>query len=505
MKKLVMTVLLSVIVLISMVHPAQQETLLKLPVRVLAGDKVVDNLTKDDFNLHVNGKKEEIVEFEKNSRSLLKVNSPRHFVLAFNITDYDSHIAEGISYFVNNILKEGDSLLVWSPVNMYQVFTNKQKKNIIEMVEEIVKRDTLKYKSEITHPAETLEGIISKYYTDIQDAQSLESGAASKRTIALFFLSNYRREMNNFKSRFILPNLMKIRIVAELLAQQPGEKWIFNFQEREIIPSLVRYRKVAEEITEIANAYAGNDFASATIMYTVLNIIEKTMLISEGLPMKKIIDALLEANISYNAILFKSPRKTIKMGIGDSTPYDLDDTFKHISKLTGGVTPAGSNFSEGLDMIRNGSDIFYHLTFKINADPGEKAVTIDLEKSNTTAYYKQLFTKKEIESIFENLNQPRIKLTGIDLQAQVLKFSISDYQPGPDGNKQQGLIGILVELVDEKDTAVYKTQRILESQKKSIDVSLELPSKYKGYFNVRINAFDLVTNKGIQLSKYEKL
>ena len=142
--------------------------------------------------------------------------------------------------------------------------------------EEIVKRDTLKYKSDIAHPAETLDGIISKYYTDIRDTQRLESGAASKRTIAQFFLTNYSRELKIFKSRFILPNLMKTRIVAELLAQQHGEKWIINFQEREIIPSIVRYRKVAEEITEIANSHTGNDMPNATRMYTILNIIEKT-------------------------------------------------------------------------------------------------------------------------------------------------------------------------------------------------------------------------------------
>jgi hypothetical protein len=504
-KKLLTTVFLSVIVLISMAHPAQKETFLRLPVRVLSGDKVVDNLTKDDFNLRINGKKEEIVEFKKNNRSLLKVNSPRHFVLAFNITDYYSQIADGISYFVKNILKQGDSLLVWSPVNMYQIFTNKDKKNIIETIEEIVKRDTLSYKKNITHPSETLDGIISQYYTDIRDNQRSETWAASKRTIAQFFLSNYSRELKSFKSRFILPNLIETRKVAALLSQQDGEKWIINFQEREIIPSLVRYRKVAEEITEIANSLTGNDMANATRMYTVLNIIEKTNLISESLPMKKIINSLLEANISYNAILFKSPRKAIKMGIGDSVAYDLDDTFKHISKLTGGVAVVSTNFSEGLDMIRKGNDIYYDLTFKINAGSGEKAVSVDLAKSNANTYYKQLFTKKEIESIFENLNEPGIKLTGIDLKEQVLKFSISDYKLGAPGNKQQGLIGILVELMDEKDTAVYKTRKILESQKKSIDVSLELPSKYKGYFKVRINAFDLITNKGIQLSKYEKL
>jgi hypothetical protein len=488
-----------------MVHPEQKETFLRLPVRVMSGDKVVDNLTKNDFNLRINGKKEEIVEFKKNNRSLLKVNSPRNFVLAFNITDYDLQIAHGIAYFVKSILRQGDSLLVWSPVNMYQIFTNKEKKNIIETVEEIVKRDTLRFKKDITHPAETLDGIINQYYTDIQDNQRRESGAASKRTIAQFFLSNYSRELKIFKNRFILPNLLKIRKVAQLLSQQDGEKWIINFQEREIIPSIVRYRKLAEEIAEIANSLTGNDMPNATRMYTLLNIIEKTMLISEGLPRKKIVEALLGANISYNVILFKSPRKAIKMGIGDSVAYDLDETFTGISKLTGGKAVVSTAFSEGLDRIRNGNDIYYDLTFKISAGSGEKAVTIDLEKSNANAYYKQLVTKKEIDSIFENLNEPRIRLTGIDLKGQVLKFSISDYKFGATGNKQQGLIGILVELVDEKDTAVYKTRKFLESQKKSIDVSLELPSKYRGYFKVRINAFDLVTNKGIQLSKYEKL
>lgn len=497
MKKILITVFLNAVVLMSMVYPAQNETFVKLPVRVLSGNKAVEDLTKDDFNLRINGEKKEIVEFIKNNRSLLKVNSPRNFVLVFNTTDYGQQIVDGISYFVRHILKEGDSLQVWSPVGMHRILTNKDKNDIIETIKTIVKKDTFRYKKDIAQPTATLIQIIRKYQADIN------LGVESQRTIAQFFLSNYSRELKDFMKRFILPNLMNTRKVAELLAEKSGEKWIINFQDREIIPHFASYRETAGKIREIAAALTGKDMANATRMYTVLNIIEKTMLISESLPINKITDALLEADISYNVILFKEAKKSITMA--DSVLPDLDGTFKHISKLSGGAAVVTSNLSEGLDIIRKRSDIYYDLIFKIDDKGGEKAVSVDISKPNANAYYKQLFITKEVEAIFEKLNAPGIKITGFYLKGEILKFSISDYERGGPGNKEQGLIIVLIELIDENNTVVYKTRKSLESQKGSIDISLKLPAKYKGNFKIRMNAFDLVSKKSTQLNKYEKL
>jgi hypothetical protein len=497
MKKILITVFLNAVLFMAMVYPAQNETFLKVPVRVLSRHKAVGNLTKDDFNLRINGKQKEIVEFFKNNRSLSNVNSPRIIVLAFNTTEYGKQIVDGISYFVRDILKEGDSLLVWSPVGMHQILTDRDKKDIIDTIKTIVKNDTFRYKKDIAHPTATLIQIIKKYHADIN------LGVESQRTIAQFFLSNYSRELKDFMKRFIFPNLMDTRKVAELLAEKTGEKWIINFQDREIIPHYTSYQETAAQIRETAAALTGKDMANATRMYTVLNIIEKTMLLSENLPINSIADALLGADINYNVILFKEAKKSIKMA--DAVLPDVDGTFKHISSLSGGVAVVNSNLSEGLDIIRKHSDIYYNLVFKINDKWEEKTVSVNISIPNANAYYKQLFIKKEVEAIFEKRNAPGIKITGFYLQGEILKFSISDYeQDGPE-NKKQGLIRVLIELIDENNTAVYKTRKNLESQNNSIDISLKLPAKYKGNFKISINAFDLVAKKSTQLNKYEKL
>jgi len=193
MKKTLITVFL-VMVSVSMVYASQKEAYLKLPVRVLSGNKVVENLLKDDFNLRTNGQKVEIVEFFENNRSLLKRDLPRIFVLTFNITEYEQQITDGIVYFVENILEEGDSLFVWSPVKMYLIDSGGDKKSIGENIKEIVKKDTLQYKSDIARATGSLDEIIRKYQTDNRMNEENQISSASKRTIAQFFLSNYLDE-----------------------------------------------------------------------------------------------------------------------------------------------------------------------------------------------------------------------------------------------------------------------------------------------------------------------
>jgi len=502
MKKTLITVFL-VMVSVSMVYASQKEAYLKLPVRVLSGNKVVENLLKDDFNLRTNGQKVEIVEFFENNRSLLKRDLPRIFVLTFNITEYEQQITDGIVYFVENILEEGDSLFVWSPVKMYLIDSGGDKKSIGENIKEIVKKDTLQYKSDIARATGSLDEIIRKYQTDNRMNEENQISSASKRTIAQFFLSNYSRELKDFMKKFILTRLMNIRDAAQLLAEKDGEKWIINFQDREIIPNMVIYNEIAAQISDIAASLSGNDMANATRMYTVLNMIGKILLVSESLPMQEITDALLAANISYNAILFKSAKKSIT--IGDSVSPDLDGTIKHISELSGGAAVVTSNLPEGLDIIRKHRDTYYDLIFKIDAGIEDKAVTVVLSESGANAYYKQLFTKKEIAAIFERLDEPGIKLTGFELKGQILKFSISDYKLAAFGNKDQGFIRVLVNLADDRDNVVYKTHKTLKSETKSTDVTLQLPSKYRGYYKIRVSAFDLVSNRSTQLNKYEKL
>lgn len=493
MKKIVVPVLLSLLVLMIMAFPAKKEIHLTLPVKVLLNDEAVENLTKNDFNLLINGKKREITKFLKRKQSLDQANPRRNFILAFNMTDYGQQITDGISYFILNILNNGDGLVLWTPTKIYQIPTEKDKKLLLEDIVNIVKRDTFNYKKDISLPTKNLNEIMSagrvRASRDVDFTQQDISN----------FLTNYSREFSNFKNRFILPKLLKIPVVTALLAEKQGEKWFIGFMEREIIPNIADYKKRARQIRDAAALLSGSDHANATRMYTGINMIDKLMLISEGLPTQKITDTLLNENVSFNAVLFKNQKKSTKLG--DNISPDYEKIFNNFSKLTGGVSVIHSNLKEGLEVIRKNSSVNYHLIYKFDGKLEDKDIKVNLSNPDAKAYYKQSFTKSEIEKMIE----PKITLSGFSLRQHILKFSISNFKKGAPDNKDQGIVRILVELIDQQDTVVFKTQNTLKSDKKSFSISLKIPPKHKGRFNVRISAFDLISSRSTQLVENKKL
>lgn len=493
MKKVIVSVFLSLAVLVSMGYSAKKETRLTLHVKVLLKNEAVENLTKDDFNLLINGKKREIIKFFKREQSLNQANQKRNFILALNLTDYGQQITDGISYFIFNILNNGDGLVLWTPIKIYHIPTEKEKKLLLEDIVNIVKRDTLNYKKDVSLPTKNFIDILSRSRTG-----SSRDDSAMQQDISNF-LNNYSREFSNFKNRFILPNLVKIPGVAALLAEEQGEKWLIGFMEREIIPNIADYKRKASKIRDAAALLSGSDQANATRMHTGINMIDKMMLISESLPMQKITDALLNENISFNAILFKNQKKSTKLG--DNISPDYEEIFKNFSKLTDGVTVINSNLKEGLGDIRKNSGVYYDLIYEFDGKVEDKDIKVNLSNPDAKAYHKQSFTKKEIEKMIE----PNITLSGFSLRQHILKFSISNFKKGALDNKDQGIIRILVELLDQQDTVVFKTQNTLKSDKKTFSISLKIPPEHKGRFKVRISAFDLISRRSTQLIENKKL
>ena len=506
MKKLFITVLLSVMVFGLTVAAAPAETFLRLPVRVLSGDQVVGDLAENAFSLTLGGQRAEIAHVIKMSRTMAQANSPRNFVLAFNIKDYyGQQVANAITYFVENIFKPGDSLLLWTPVKVYVIPTNKDKSSLIEAIKDLVKNDTLDFKKNIVNATASLNEIIKKFKEN--SAESPDDTYKGMMTATHVFLSNYSRELMDYRNKFVLPNVLKIREIAGLLAEKNGQKWIVNFQEREIVPIYLEYKEVATQIQDFAERVMEKDQPSATRMWKIIELNEKMMIISENTPVKEITAALQSANISYNTILLKSTGERISMG--DTVAAGVDDAFKNFSRFTGGTAVVTGDLTEGLDTIRKANDTYYDLVFKVRDQDKDLAVSVDLVnlpgKSKAKAYYKELYTKEEMDKIFTGIEEPGIKITGIDLQDQKLKFSISGYQLTVPGKEDNGLIKVLVNLFDETNAVVYKTEKTLSSKEKTIDFSLDLPEKYKGDFTLSINAVDMLSLKSAQMNQYAKL
>ena len=98
-------------------------TAVEIPVRVLAKGEAVRNLTKDDFEVYENGIRQSItacqivsrrISFDKSvDAEALKIpQKPRLFILIFNIFDYNQSVGEGIDYFLQNVFRPKDQLVI---------------------------------------------------------------------------------------------------------------------------------------------------------------------------------------------------------------------------------------------------------------------------------------------------------------------------------------------------------------------------------------------------------
>jgi hypothetical protein len=52
---------------------------------------------------------------------------------------------------------------------------------------------------------------------------------------------------------------------------------------------------------------------------------------------------------------------------------------------------------------------------------------------------------------------------------------------------------------------VYTTQNTLKADRGTVDVALSLPAKHRGYFQLRIEAADLLSRKTVEVKEYVKL
>jgi len=501
MKKSIFTFVL-IFFFIQFFISADQDVHLKIPVRVFS-DKVPDKgLNKDNFNLYINKERREISKLFGNSISMPKYDGMRNFVLAFNLTEYGSQISQGITYFVETFLKKTDSLIVVTPIKTYRISVNNKKIKIIEDIEKIVKNDSLEFKKNRISSRQNLLREIRK----VNQGRSLSVGTTAENMteqMIIQFLNNYSREWNNFKTKFLFPDMRMYGTISSVLAKQEGEKWFINFQQREIMPALAEFKKARDTIKDYLSSLTGQEQSTAGSISSALQTIEKSMLISIQFPKQTILNMLMGVNIKYNVILFRCLRKDINSP-DDQSP-DYEGILREIAKKTGGVSIDTTNLKEGIDFIGQNKDFYYNLIFKFNGKVEDKEIDVKVTDPKVSVYFKNKFFKNEIQTLINYMKEPKVKLTNCSVKGHNLKFLISEFKIDTTNNQKMGAVKVKIELLDNKRNAVFNTQKTLKSIKKSINISLNLPAKIKGYFELRISATDLYSGKKDVFSEYVKL
>jgi hypothetical protein len=221
-----------------------------------------------------------------------------------------------------------------------------------------------------------------------------------------------------------------------------------------------------------------------------------------------LLNILLGVNINYNVIFFSTQDR--KTDSGNSVSPGYEKILKDISRITGGISiiSTQSNLIKHLEAITQHVDFYYELVFTFAGEPEDKNIEINTA-AGSRAYYKKKFRKEELKWLMDWVKE-EIGISGFSLEGHRVSFTLSGFKMNPikDANGQPvptGIIKVEIRLIDSKSTTVNETGNTLRTKDKSFHVSIELPSKFKGYFKLSITATDMIANQSSQLNKYVKM
>ncbi|MCP2520016.1 hypothetical protein NLD30_06165 [SCandidatus Aminicenantes bacterium Aminicenantia_JdfR_composite] len=345
----------------------------EVPVRVYDGNKFVDNLTIDDFEIYENGKlqKIEAVYLVKNNniqRSEEKQKFfpkiSRNFFLLFEITEYTQKLGEAVNYFIKNIFTPEDNLIIITPIKSYilkkQILKVKSKDEIVNQLKGLLKRDIALGSFEYKSLVKDLEGLA------ISLSAALSAGESGRDLIQMggTTSSEYQEmpvdeQLMRYES--ILRELEELRYVdqkrlldiANFLKRKEGQKYVFLFYQREFIPQIS---------PRVLNQYSSLFQDRPDILQVLVNLFDFYRR-DTTFNIDKVKKAYSDSSISIHFLFITSPPKKM-FGIQfQEQSEDIYKAFKEIADATGGYIESSSNILSSFKNALNASENYYLLYY----------------------------------------------------------------------------------------------------------------------------------------------
>jgi len=303
----------------------------EVPVRVFKGQRFVDNLTLQDFEVFEDGtpqtlnavylvKKAQVTRGEVGEVG--HKGTPRlarNYFLIFELLEYQPQMEEVIDYFFAEVITDGDSLTIITPVKTYRyrpdALFKLGKERIVNQLKGLLRRD-------IIEGARSFRSLLS----DLQKIESVESDidfiALSRRTIIW-----------KMKERFRL-DLAKLTRFAEQLKNIEGRKFIYMFYQRHTVPV---------PITTIEPDIEQSDF------YIDYSRIKR---------------AYSDSSISLHFMyLSQAPFQRLGMGMEGIRLMDLSNSFfnafQEMANATGGISMSTRNAFTAFQQAYDASENYY--------------------------------------------------------------------------------------------------------------------------------------------------
>jgi VWFA-related protein len=327
---------------------------IEVPVRVYKGNRFIDNLTINDFEIYEDGKAQKIeaaylvrgrrVQKEEGKSAFIPETKKRHLVLVFEMMAYSPKVGEAVDYFIQNMIAPGDKLYVSTPIRTYEFDLGFSVDNLKLQISQRL-RDTIR--SDIIKGSSEYRVLIN----ELQELRRTDVSPEARETIESAYADAREKLMG--LSRMEERNLIGF---AESLKKKEGQKHVFIFFQRRMAPT---WGSLTDKREVLARADAFDFYNPRTYF-----------------DQQKLKRALADSSISCHFLYITEKPTDASSGIEMNPAEDIKDrvewqditvdffnAFKEMARATGGIAESSTNVYSSLKKAAEASESYYLLYY----------------------------------------------------------------------------------------------------------------------------------------------
>lgn len=368
---------------------------IEVPVRVFAGDKFVDHLKLDDFEVledgvpqkieavylvrktAIEGKEDKTVE-SKDGKTINLPNISRYFYLIFSLSEYNPRIPEALNYFFKNVLKSGDHLFIITPRAVYDM---KREAIGTVSIEATVERMKKILRKDIQIGNSAYRSVLNDLKRMVQ-VGGIEKGTADKlyeaeEEFTAYGSGDIREYFQKLQSDVaILEGLRplkeeKLLQFAESLKKIDGRKIVIIFYQKETVPVLQWTYLMTIEDDPFIKIYL-TDLFDQFNRAAIFNV-------------PRLRAAFSDSSISlYFSYLTNSASDTHINQAAEHTE-DVFKSFDEVAKTTGGATSSSANTAYLMQQATQAAENYYLLYYSPKdktVDGKFRSITVRVKSGN---------------------------------------------------------------------------------------------------------------------------
>lgn len=371
MKKMILlAILLSITLSLSSQQQQYEVTVINVsvPVRVFEGNNFVDNLMIEDFELYEDGKLQKIealyltkktqIERREESRNFMPLVS-RRFYFLFEQSEHNPKLAEAMDYFFSNVLLQGDTLEIMTPVKTYtlspQALKSKSKESMAKELNSLIRKDTLIGSAQYMALIKELKSIARRISSLVGGTRGISSDFDSDpgtSQLGQYLLPRYRENLEQLELLRVKDEKQFFRFAAQLKRLE-GQKNVFFFYQREFRPDL--HPRV---VNRIMSEYQDQPNILATLQDLMLSYSR-----TPKMNVDRLKEAFADSSILFNFIyMHQEPQDTRGIQMTEQSE-DVFNTFTQIAEATGGITDTSQNPAAAFKAASEIAESYYLLYY----------------------------------------------------------------------------------------------------------------------------------------------